>query len=193
MASVQRPPCSSQDTYTSRFRVDLSLPATLSAIHRSPEFLLPPLPYPPPVRRYSTDGASIDVYAMPPPPVPTHARKRKHDRSPSPAPESSASPPSEGDSEYDPRKMRAAPSGAGGKQRKPQSSSSTPNVKTGPNGRPMSREQLRKANHSLIERRRREKINAALADLRSMVPGLGEENGGKGGEFKLEVSHELVV
>lgn len=55
-------------------------------------------------------------------------------------------------------------------------------------GRPLSREQLRKANHSLIERRRREKINAALADLRGMVPGLGDEGGGKGGEFKLEVS-----
>jgi hypothetical protein len=63
----------------------------------------------------------------------------------------------------------------------------SPAMRTGPNGRPMSREQLRKANHSLIERRRREKINAALSDLRSMVPGLGDE-GGKGGEFKLEVS-----
>jgi len=51
----------------------------------------------------------------------------------------------------------------------------------------MSREQLRKANHSLIERRRREKINSALSELRGMVPGLGED-GGKGGEFKLEVS-----
>lgn len=51
----------------------------------------------------------------------------------------------------------------------------------------MSREQLRKVNHSLIERRRREKINVALNELRRMVPGLGD-NGGKGGEFKLEVS-----
>lgn len=51
----------------------------------------------------------------------------------------------------------------------------------------MSREQLRKANHSLIERRRREKINTAFGELRSMVPGLGEGIG-KGGEFKLEVS-----
>lgn len=56
----------------------------------------------------------------------------------------------------------------------------------------MSREQLRKVNHSLIERRRREKINAALNELRRMVPGLGE-NGGKGGEFKLEVSTENEV
>lgn len=38
----------------------------------------------------------------------------------------------------------------------------------------------------MIERRRREKINAALSDLRDMVPGLGGET--KGGEFKLEVS-----
>lgn len=54
----------------------------------------------------------------------------------------------------------------------------------------MSREQLRKANHSLIERRRREKINFALGELRGMVPGLGAEEGGggKAGEFKLEVS-----
>ena len=51
----------------------------------------------------------------------------------------------------------------------------------------MSREALRKANHSMIERRRREKINAALGDLRDMVPGLGDQT--KGGEFKLEVSH----
>ena len=50
----------------------------------------------------------------------------------------------------------------------------------------MSREAMRKANHSMIERRRREKINAALGDLRDMVPGLGGET--KGGEFKLEVS-----
>ncbi|WVR08397.1 hypothetical protein IAU60_005452 [Kwoniella sp. DSM 27419] len=56
----------------------------------------------------------------------------------------------------------------------------------------MSREALRKANHSLIERRRREKINAALAELRQMVPGLGEEGGGKGGEFKLEVLERTV-
>ncbi|TXT11083.1 hypothetical protein VHUM_01834 [Vanrija humicola] len=57
----------------------------------------------------------------------------------------------------------------------------------------MSREQLRKANHSLIERRRREKINAALSDLREMVPGLGGEGaGGKGGEFKLEVLERTV-
>ena len=52
----------------------------------------------------------------------------------------------------------------------------------------MSREALRKANHSLIERRRREKINFALGELRDMVPGLGDEKGGKAGEFKLEVS-----
>jgi hypothetical protein len=40
----------------------------------------------------------------------------------------------------------------------------------------------------LIERRRREKINFALGELRGMVPGLREEKGGKAGEFKLEVN-----
>lgn len=55
-------------------------------------------------------------------------------------------------------------------------------------GRPLSREQIRKANHSLIERRRREKMNKAFADLRSMVPGLSGESEGIKGEFKLEVS-----
>lgn len=56
-----------------------------------------------------------------------------------------------------------------------------------------SREALRKANHSLIERRRREKINFALGELREMVPGLGDEKGGKAGEFKLEVSPTLAT
>ncbi|WWC65388.1 uncharacterized protein I303_108006 [Kwoniella dejecticola CBS 10117] len=56
----------------------------------------------------------------------------------------------------------------------------------------MSREALRKANHSLIERRRREKINAALGELRRMVPGLAED-GGKAGEFKLEVLERTVA
>jgi len=58
----------------------------------------------------------------------------------------------------------------------------------GSKGTKSSREALRKANHSLIERRRREKINFALGELRGMVPGLGDEKGGKAGEFKLEVS-----
>lgn len=58
----------------------------------------------------------------------------------------------------------------------------------GAHGRPLSREQIRKANHSLIERRRREKMNKAFADLRSMVPGLSGESEGIKGEFKLEVS-----
>jgi hypothetical protein len=59
---------------------------------------------------------------------------------------------------------------------------------TGSKGTKSSREALRKANHSLIERRRREKINFALGELRGMVPGLREEKGGKAGEFKLEVN-----
>ncbi|EIW69773.1 hypothetical protein TREMEDRAFT_61539 [Tremella mesenterica DSM 1558] len=63
--------------------------------------------------------------------------------------------------------------------------------KVGGGGKQLSREQLRKANHSLIERRRREKINFALQELRGMVPGLGETKGG--GEFKLEVLERTVV
>ena len=63
----------------------------------------------------------------------------------------------------------------------------------GKSGRTVSREALRKANHSLIEKRRREKINSALADLRDMVPGLGDTGGGgKANEFKLEVSSTFM-
>lgn len=140
---------------------------------------------------------------MAPPPVPPSNRKRKSytdvRSSASPAPESSASPSShaeEGDSEYDPSRLhnaqRAPVRAKRAIQAKPAPAPAAPPAqaqKIGPGGRPMSREQLRKANHSLIERRRREKINAALSDLREMVPGLGSEGtGGKGGEFKLEVS-----
>ncbi|WVQ95761.1 hypothetical protein IAU59_002860 [Kwoniella sp. CBS 9459] len=74
------------------------------------------------------------------------------------------------------------------------SSATTPSQGQGGSGGKMSktsREALRKANHSLIERRRREKINAALGELREMVPGLGE-GGSKGGEFKLEVLERTV-
>ena len=88
--------------------------------------------------------------------------------SPSSEPMSSPDP---DDSEYPPSRGKRSGGGKGGNG----------------NGRPLSREALRKANHSLIERRRREKINHALGELRSMVPGLGDA-GGKGGEFKLEVS-----
>ncbi|WRT70454.1 uncharacterized protein IL334_007452 [Kwoniella shivajii] len=72
-----------------------------------------------------------------------------------------------------------------GKRKQPPAQSST--------GRPnkTSREAMRKANHSLIERRRREKINAALSELRRMVPGLGDD-GGKAGEFKLESLTEHI-
>ena len=66
-------------------------------------------------------------------------------------------------------------------------------VSGGGKGTKMSREALRKANHSLIERRRREKINFALGELRGMVPGLGDEKGGKAGEFKLEVCLSFLL
>lgn len=110
-------------------------------------------------------------HTMPPPS--TIPRKRKI------APRESASSPEaseeshEPDTEYDPpESTRKRPTKPG----KPKASS---------------REALRKANHSLIERRRREKINAALADLREMVPGLGDD--AKGGEFKLEVLERTVA
>ena len=50
------------------------------------------------------------------------------------------------------------------------------------------REQLRKTNHSVIEKRRREKINEALASLRELVPHEKQEGEKKEDkEFKLEV------
>lgn len=133
---------------------------------------------------------------MPPPPLPMK-RKYSDDRE-APDPRSSTPPASasaasedEHDSEYNPRSR-------GGKAKRP--SAPTPaktpaggKAAAGPNGRPMSREALRKQNHSLIERRRREKINFALSELRGMVPGLGGDGpGGKGGEFKLEVLERTV-
>ena len=133
---------------------------------------------------------------MPPPPVPRKRKLNSGRASPSPEPESSASPSShDADGEYRPgRAVGGAARPKRAIQSKQAASGASPPVpeqqpqptKMGPNGRPMSREQLRKANHSLIERRRREKINYALAELRSMVPGLGDD-GAKGGEFKLEV------
>ena len=44
-------------------------------------------------------------------------------------------------------------------------------------------EREREINHSIIEKRRREKINAALAELRELVPdgvGAGDEDEGEG-------------
>ncbi|ORX41238.1 hypothetical protein BD324DRAFT_606846 [Kockovaella imperatae] len=76
------------------------------------------------------------------------------------------------------------------RQSKPKATSKSTSSNNG-GGRQLSREALRKANHSMIERRRREKINAALGELRQMVPGLGD-TGGKGGEFKLEVLERTV-
>ena len=58
--------------------------------------------------------------------------------------------------------------------------------------KPLSREALRKANHSMIERRRREKINQAFSELREMVPGLSGGGEGLKGEFKLEVGRLLL-
>jgi hypothetical protein len=109
---------------------------------------------------------------MPPPQTTIMPFPRKREQTSSPED-------SEEEEEYQPgpsistsKRAKKAPSGGGSGNAK---------------GTKMSREALRKANHSLIERRRREKINFALGDLRGMVPGLGEEKGGKAGEFKLEV------
>ena len=106
---------------------------------------------------------------MPPPQTTIMPFPRKREQTSSPED-------SEEEEEYQPgpssssKRAKKAPSGNGGGK-----------------GTKMSREALRKANHSLIERRRREKINFALGELRGMVPGLGDEKGGKAGEFKLEV------
>lgn len=97
--------------------------------------------------------------------------------------EPSSSPGDDEDEDHE-EEYQPGPSKRGGKARSFGSgpAGSTPGKQT-----KMSREALRKANHSLIERRRREKINFALGELRGMVPGLGDEKGGKAGEFKLEV------
>jgi len=106
---------------------------------------------------------------MPPPQTTIMPFPRKREQSSSPEA-------SEEEEEYQPgpstKRTKKVPSGSGAGSGK---------------GTKMSREALRKANHSLIERRRREKINFALGELRGMVPGLGDEKGGKAGEFKLEV------
>lgn len=98
--------------------------------------------------------------------------------------ELSSSPGDDEDEDHE-EEYQPGPSKRGGKAR---SSGSGPAGSTPGKQTKMSREALRKANHSLIERRRREKINFALGELRGMVPGLGDEKGGKAGEFKLEVS-----
>ncbi|KAG8750508.1 hypothetical protein FRC14_000439 [Serendipita sp. 396] len=49
------------------------------------------------------------------------------------------------------------------------------------------REAARKANHSVIEKKRREKINQALAELRTLVPADEPESNLNGKDFKLEV------
>ncbi|WVW81030.1 hypothetical protein I302_103021 [Kwoniella bestiolae CBS 10118] len=97
------------------------------------------------------------------------------------------------DDEYTPRTNPASSSSKRSNNTTTSTSGKRKQPPTTANGKStkMSREALRKANHSLIERRRREKINAALGELRRMVPGLGED-GGKAGEFKLEVLERTV-
>jgi hypothetical protein len=145
---------------------------------------------------------------MPPPSstVPqSQSRKRKLPPASAPDSSSAASSPSTSidadadaadaeadEDEYDPSRAASGSASRGAsrgtaKRAAAGKSGSTGKGSGGAGGRPLSREALRKANHSLIERRRREKINSALGELRSMVPGLGETGGGKGGEFKLEV------
>lgn len=150
-----------------------------------------------------------------PPPSSTNPRKRKATTTlvrPPMTVQSSASPSAasvdgdadddQDDGEYDPlpgggaagagsRRTGGPTFQSGSKRSRVSSSSGTVNAgaEMAPKVRQLSREQLRKANHSLIEKRRREKINAALQALRDMVPSLGgPDTSGKAGEFKLEVS-----
>ncbi|ODO00539.1 hypothetical protein L198_02858 [Cryptococcus wingfieldii CBS 7118] len=150
----------------------------------------------PPAQTYS---------AMPPPfTLPSHPRtsnskKRKllsspvhgHVSSPSFHSEEDEDDDAEGEDDYAPSSS-TRPARRARKTGKADHPSAAGGVSTKGKGKGMSREALRKANHSLIERRRREKINAALDELRDMVPGLGD-NGGKGGEFKLEVLEKTVI
>ncbi|GFZ48329.1 hypothetical protein JCM24511_06077 [Saitozyma sp. JCM 24511] len=160
-------------------------------------------------------GTSASRLNNMPPPSSTvpQSQSRKRKLPPASAPESSsaASSPSTSvdadaadadadEDEYDPSRAASgsgsASRGAGRGTAKRAAAGKTGSASkggSGAGGRPLSREALRKANHSLIERRRREKINSALGELRSMVPGLGETGGGKGGEFKLEVLERTVV
>lgn len=123
-----------------------------------------------------------DIYpsTMGPPAVPARKRKIAPAGSASPFPASSSNSPDPSEQEEDEEYSPKVPA----KRQRATKPAAVPAAKS----KNMSREQLRKANHSLIERRRREKINAALDSLREMVPGLGVEQG-KGGEFKLEVGH----
>jgi hypothetical protein len=137
-------------------------------------------------RKLAPRDRSRDDSTSPDPSETSHDPRDDSEYAPSPAPRISALGPASGNG--------GSGSGAGGaaaaasSKRVAKAALGVAGKSSGAAGRPMSREALRKANHSLIERRRREKINAALADLRDMVPGLGDESGGKGGEFKLEVS-----
>lgn len=117
-------------------------------------------------------------------PPPSTIRKRELSTPSSPGDE-------EGEEEYRPGPSTKRPTGSNG--RRPIAPKPTVQGSGSRGSTKMSREAVRKANHSLIERRRREKINFALGELREMVPGLGEEKGGKAGEFKLEVSAGLAL
>ncbi|KAG8835840.1 hypothetical protein FRC17_000804 [Serendipita sp. 399] len=55
------------------------------------------------------------------------------------------------------------------------------------------REAARKANHSVIEKKRREKINQALAELRTLVPTDETESTPNAKDFKLEVLVRTVT
>lgn len=157
---------------------DMAISMTLHKHIHVPHLGSPPIPNFPTIQRIHPPPQDRTM----PPPISiipqSQSRKRKmlpqpadepstsKLSSPSSAPLSSPDP----DDEYAPTRGKRKATGKGG------------------GSRPVSREALRKANHSLIERRRREKINFALNELRGMVPGLGDEGSGKGGEFKLEVS-----
>lgn len=130
---------------------------------------------------------------MPPPSFVPRKRKLAPALS-SPSPSASPTPDAEDadDDDYAPVIPVAGPSkrSTKGTSSAGPSASAGSSSRAGGGGKTLSREQLRKANHSMIERRRREKINSALGELRDMVPGLGGET--KGGEFKLEVSLRLA-
>ena len=157
--------------------------------------ILSPFPFPS-IQGLSLNSApahhrNLSSSTMPAATSSSSARKRKHQTTNSAA--ATPSSPStdadgdadDGDGDEDADEEYAPQASSSTTKRSSKASGSAPKKSAG--GRNVSREALRKANHSMIERRRREKINSALGELRGMVPGLGDSSGGKGGEFKLEV------